>query len=86
MSAAVSIVPETYLDNPGTQKNRTCPGVLLRQCGYLVRIGLPIPEPMLPPGRSDEDPLLCVPRFRVVCLCRISIIVYRCTLDNACQE
>ena len=67
-------------------KNRTYPSVL-RQCGYLVRIGLPVPEPMSPQVGLTRIRSLCVPRFRVVCPYRPSVIVYTDgTSGDACQE
>ena len=45
-------------------------GNLLRQCGYLVRTGLPVLKPNPTPVGLTRTHLLCVPRFRVVCLYR----------------
>ena len=52
-----------------TVQNTEAAPPFVRQCGYLVRVGLLQPSPNR--GRPDEDPRLCVPGFPLVCLCRL---------------
>ena len=51
----------------GTE-NRILPERTLQQYGYLEVAGVLLTRSVSQPRRSDEDPRLCVPRFRVVCL------------------